>query len=400
MKTSKYYFDKFFIIYVMYSSLVANFYMIIPTLKNNENFTFFLSAIFIGPLLLMFLLRLKYVKLLPIAILLLVFLGFLISSLRTINTNEVNKFLTIGAFRTIWIWPIVYSIETDPSLRVHQLTKAAFIIVSIKTILNLAGFYSSDDYMEFGYSMTLWCCFCIQAIFTDKEIKNKKYLVLICYLSCAAAILFGNRGVILVLLVFYIYAFQKYHSKRITLKTGILFLLFGIIIFMFIIFKEDINIYIARKINSRTYQLLISQEISNLSGRTNIWLEGWNAVKAKPLFGNGIGYDRVIIGTYVHNILIELLVDFGFLIGFPIFISIIVIGVQILFFSSKKDWVLLFAPFYISSIVQLMISGSLYQNSSFFSAIIIAAVSSYSPPPNLTVSRHTSFPKHLTRIRQ
>ena len=69
----------------------------------------------------------------------------------------------------------------------------------------------------------------------------------------------------------------------------------------------------------RIFDKLLSGTASNVSSRDVIQAKLFDAIGVRLFDGYGLCGDRVIAGSYAHNIVIELWVEFGLLIGTMIF---------------------------------------------------------------------------------
>lgn len=49
-----------------------------------------------------------------------------------------------------------------------------------------------------------------------------------------------------------------------------------------------------------------------LSGRTHIWVSGWDFIRLSPIIGYGFHADRLVLGTHIHNVLMHALIQTGF----------------------------------------------------------------------------------------
>lgn len=152
----------------------------------------------------------------------------------------------------------------------------------------------------------------------------------------------------------YIYIFPYASSLVITLltgsKKGIIFLLFGLILFLIMKYKIKAykylpyllimgiavvflfnNTYLYNIIGYRIIDFLgtlgFNIEGANYSDSTAkrmLFIEmGYNFFINNPIFGNGWGYFTSKIGTYSHNNFVELLVTYG-LFGFVIYYSMFI----------------------------------------------------------------------------
>jgi hypothetical protein len=55
------------------------------------------------------------------------------------------------------------------------------------------------------------------------------------------------------------------------------------------------------------------------NGRASIAEKALHYISDSIMTGNGMLSDRYLIGTYCHNIFLEILIDFGIVIGVPIY---------------------------------------------------------------------------------
>lgn len=126
-------------------------------------------------------------------------------------------------------------------------------------------------------------------------------------------------------------------------------------------------------VSSRTLELLIEGEFSSDSGRGDIQLR---IIESFTLFGRGLYGDRTIgENHYAHNLIIELIAQWGLLLG-----TVIVVTLCVLFFKgfrTKNDALrLLVLALFSSSVVKLMLSGSYLAHNAALFVLIGACVNS------------------------
>lgn len=176
----------------------------------------------------------------------------------------------------------------------------------------------------------------------------------------------GARGAVVcgaLFFVLYIFIFHKFKKKD-TLKKVILLALFALLYtFSYELVLGLMALSVSIGLSPRIYEKFLQNEMLDYvsSGRVDVQDEVMDAIVSDR---TGIGYgffsDRLIShqNIYVHNLELELLCDFGVVIGG---IIIIVMG-YIIFLSLKKYWqknrsvVLLI--FLCSSVFQLQLSNS------------------------------------------
>jgi len=132
-------------------------------------------------------------------------------------------------------------------------------------------------------------------------------------------------------------------------------------------------------IYSRTL-LQLSKDTVYLSGRDIIYENTIIEIKNNLLFGIGLTGDRIINGTYSHNIVLEILATFGVLIGTILIVTLIIIIMYSIFFA-KNEYLQRLALIYFSyTIPMLMVSRTFWTQVEFWVllAICIKAFFSYS----------------------
>jgi hypothetical protein len=70
---------------------------------------------------------------------------------------------------------------------------------------------------------------------------------------------------------------------------------------------------------------LINKEFFTFTGRTAVWAEGLKLLKNSPFIGFGFHSDRLILGTHMHNSVMQALFQAGFLGAIP-FVAAIIFG--------------------------------------------------------------------------
>lgn len=221
---------------------------------------------------------------------------------------------------------------------------------------------SQPQYMVFSYNMLAQTCFMLFLY-----LKERKAIFLFTGIMGTLLIFFaGARGPIVILilssLLYYFFRRSNVFNKLLFLVSIVFLLAFGYI------FKEtllkilnviSVNLYF----DSRTIKLLLSGEFLDLSGR-DILLD--NIYKNLNIFGHGLYGDRVINGVYSHNLLVEILFEYGLLFGILLFIVILSIVSKALL-SKNDDIQLLAFVFLTTGFFKLFLSGSyLNQEPSFF----------------------------------
>ncbi len=278
-------------------------------------------------------------------------------------TVTIQKFIPM-AFTTIMIFKIKnYEFFLDLFYKISVFV--TFIVSSFIFYLLKSGkiilFASADTYMLFSYSILPFTCCLLYSFLKKKSIFN-----LICFIVCSFFMtIFGCRGAILSLIIYFILLFlQKNIIERRLLR---LVTFFSFVLFIFVILYsnlKDINMFLRNEfdIHSRLLKKLsTSQDLnSTTSGRLNIYLKVIKQIEQTPLSIGGINGDSALIGGYCHNIFLELIYDFGLLIGSTFCLIIVCLIFKTIFLthaSALNDLILLFFAF---GFIKLLVSSSLF----------------------------------------
>jgi len=213
------------------------------------------------------------------------------------------------------------------------------------------------------YSMSLSYYMLLPTILFLDELMDKfsfKMLILI-GLSLLVIISLGSRGSLLGIAVFSILKFTRPNSKRTYKRAlGHFSLVSAGIIGLIFLEKIIMSLYTFLRgfgINSRTLVLLLREDI-HLSGRDKIYKIVLEEILKRPFLGIGIAGDTRVIGSgYVHNFFIEIIANFGVIVGMILSIVLILLIAKSLF--SKNYYRYNLSIIWLSlGFVHLMVSDS------------------------------------------
>ena len=226
------------------------------------------------------------------------------------------------------------------------------------------------EYMSFSYNLLFGTIFSTVYFFEKKKVLS----LIAAIVGVLLIFLAGARGPLACYIFSLVICFLLSKisvSKKICL--ALLFITLGLI--CMVLWEEILlglqGIVEALGISSRTVDLLLSGEISNTSGRGEIQqmiIEGFT------LFGRGLYGDRVVgENHYAHNLIIELISQWGYLMGTLI---VAVLGVLIFkgFRTKNTNLRLLIFAFFSSSVIKLMFSESYLAHNAVFFVMIAACV--------------------------
>lgn len=226
------------------------------------------------------------------------------------------------------------------------------------------GFLLISKFRNIGsYSMTLSYYVLLPAIVYLGDVMNKFSLIKFInfIISLFIIISLGSRGAIMCIIVFFIMKLSKLKS-RMTLKNILcIYVLFCITIICLTSYKEIVyylnELLLTFNIESRTLSLFLLDDVY-LSGRNELFSPILHVISENFISGIGIGGDRLILdGIYVHNIFLEILVNYGVFIGGVAIVFLCLLIFRSLISNNFKKYDLV--TFWLSfGFIHLMVSGS------------------------------------------
>lgn len=256
--------------------------------------------------------------------------------------------------------------------------KFSVVTVALLAIRFLMGFIirsSMPEYMTFSYNLLLPTVFVM--LLCIKEFKL--YRAVMAILGVGLIFVAGCRGALLGAVIsplIYIFFFGKF-GKNIKYRITILLIALLLIV---LFFYESILQAVSSKltgigINSRTLEMLLNSSITDDSSRGMILQ---NTMSHVDLLGHGLWGDRVILnGRYPHNIIAEILIDYGWILGSGILILLICIILRGLHKANVLMSITL-CSLLSTGIVKLLLSGSFVNQEPAFYVLIGLCVNSYS----------------------
>lgn len=230
------------------------------------------------------------------------------------------------------IFPIVicFLAINNYKLLLDKLIKISFGISVITLVLFLIfknNMFSNGYSMGFANIMIFPSNILIYYLFNNKLKKMHKLCAIILFIANFFIILaVGSRGALINIMFFLLYMifFEQKNKVR-----KYIFCLSTIIVFLIIMaYSKEITVALSQisskiGLNSRTLNLLLSNNINHDSGRRELWAIVLSEICVSPFSIRGINADYLLIGIYSHNFIIELLYEFGILLGVPFIIYII-----------------------------------------------------------------------------
>ncbi|ULG74948.1 O-antigen ligase family protein [Macrococcus brunensis] len=356
-------------------------------MKNSEKYNSLIVSIF----LFQFGILLPFNKLIEVEYLYIVCTALLLLISLIINRLKISLYLTIIC---IFIFIIFLS-----SYFIHSVDYSTFIFITISFVVkSLSAFYVASNkisihnlinylkklsyinlfsiivgififhinqeinYMRIGYALVP------SALILGYDVmrKENRIISLIFYLiTCALMILYGNRGVFIVLILFlilYIIFIVKINFRNFILLTVLIISGYFLLISEF--FKSIVHLVFVNYFNGSYVLLKFNKMIeegfvSSLSGRDDIYKDALNYFIDSPIIGNGFGYSFSVSDTSFHNFVLQIAVEFG-IVGLILFCIISLIILKILLQCNSKEWKITFLLFLSLAMGRLLVSSDIW----------------------------------------
>lgn len=317
-------------------------------------------------------------------ILLILFLVFSYMIMSLFYTENKVYFLQVSPL--IKYFSMAYFVIRADIIKFDELKKWLVMLARILTVVLLLSLLSNLDsvrvgaiYMEFANAISIN----IALLVYSGIIENKKIDIILSVISLFALLIYGSRGALLTLclLIGYMAWLKNKNTKKVIigLVIGIILIIIGPYIVV-----EMLNRLTNAGIESRTVKTMISGEFLASSSRLKIYKYLISVLKDNFLFGIGICGDRYYLpknfsgvdASYAHNLLLELLLDYGVIIGTVIII--LIVSILMKGFIREKDVYKkgFFSVFVFISVVQLMVSRSWLSEQNLF--VLLALLFTYS----------------------
>lgn len=253
-----------------------------------------------------------------------------------------------------------------------SLLKTASIYARILAIMGVSLILFSvnvdyNDYMTISYVFLFFECVLVCEVLKQPKIID--IITLITLLGCQ--IENSARAPILFLGMFFMVMFIRSYYEIITVKK--LLLGIGIIlIFSVFLFNSGMLSNIIKKIgNSDSYLILQYQNNSFFQSaeRIRIYKTAFSYLSKSitSILPKGLFFDRVILGgVYAHNYFLELLIDFGTVIGSVLSIKSMIFLWKTYRCSIRSDITSLYLVILFSCLLRYLLSGSFFTEPLFY----------------------------------
>ncbi len=221
------------------------------------------------------------------------------------------------------------------------------------------------------YSMSLSYYLILPAVmFIDDFIDRPRLAnIVFALLSIVLILAIGSRGPIMCITVFVMLRLIRLPGKLGYSHIGAYLFSVSLVIIMALLFDELLmsmfDFLLRFGISSRSISLFLQPELY-LSGRDTLYNRVLAEIADNPVTGIGIGGDRRVLGgAYVHNLLIEVIANYGVILGTLLVLVLLILMIRF-FLSRNKCQYNMFAIWLSIGVVPLLVSSSYIEDMRFW----------------------------------
>ena len=285
-----------------------------------------------------------------------------------INERWLDMFMPIVFFQVLPYFFLGLLLDPQKQLRVIEYVSMAYIVLSL--IYLFLTFSTRDvDGEEMGAAYALLPHLLI--VFNSCLRNFKWYSLLIFLLGLLRLLGTGNRGSLVCIaffaIVYFLFCSENKHKWVVVLLLGaVTFLVWSRQDLFFDFFSIILGEF---GFSTRVFDLAMASEFADANGRDTLATFFTGKIREGGFLGYGIFGDRTLLNTpegYPHNLVLEILIDFGVPLG-----SLFIIAVAILlFFAFKSCKTTVSRSFYFVLLtvgfVTFFLSDSYLENPMFF----------------------------------
>lgn len=303
-------------------------------------------------------------------VLLFFFLNYVLFENSRSYLSETNMMLVYFYYIPISIFVVAQIDNWSYASEIFQ--KFSYLSIILCSIgITLVDYSNSLNYMEFSYSILPFIVFIYYSFRRKPQLINFiAFLV-----GFANVLVFGARAPILFLILFII-MYEIIHFKARGKFTIVIFLILGstviLTIFVFNDALTNLLMQFAESSNSRFLTKIFNNQLIESQGRDVIYSEANYALENMGLEIYGVFGDRQVVSAiYVHNIIYEFLLSFGYLLGSIFLLIILYLIVRTILLSKieiNKNMAMIFT---VALFLRYFISGSFVIEGNFYIYIAI-----------------------------
>lgn len=292
---------------------------------------------------------------------------FLLQYLIFPENNVYQQRLTFPLFAMCLPTFIYSSTIYDWKVLRNVMSKASYIIFCLGLLLGIMVFWgkvSVGTYsMSLSYQLLLPAVMFIDGFLDRPSLRN----VLFALLSILLILAIGSRGSIMCIAVFIMLKLIRPPKKpRYSHISAYLFST-SLVMTVGLFFDEllmSIHDFLSRfGISSRSISLFLQPKL-HLSGRDLLYSRMVAEIMDKPITGIGIGGDRrVLEGNWAHNIFLELIANYGVILGALFSLILLLLVIRSFLFRNEYQYDM-FAIWLSVGVIPLLVSSSYLESMS------------------------------------
>lgn len=251
-----------------------------------------------------------------------------------------------------------------------------FLMSGYWSVYNYLGELKEQTYsLDFSYSCCL--CVCVFLINYFRERRTKDIVMLI--VTAIMMVMGGSRGALVCFAVFVVlYYFREFMLLSLKMKLAVLAVVAVVAVAIYLLLPTVITVL--SKVDSRSIQSIVTGTFSMDNGREQIHALAEDAMSDMPFLGYGPFGDRPFIAPhyywgYVHNLIYEMVIDFGWVVG--ITILLIILSRCVIVYMQSDDYDLAIISLLIGMNFKLFMSASFWASAEFW--MLIAYLFAYDP---------------------
>ena len=285
-----------------------------------------------------------------------------------LQENVFSFFLTVFPYFFAGLFFTVAHNDKDRFYKlIYVLSCVAIICAILYTFYYMATgrSWQLEDNMNTAYNNMLSVAYIIWYMNKKTQIFNTVMAIS----GMVFMIAMGTRGAILALAIWFLVCFLSYgNNKTKLLKIFIIFFV-GILMLLLMTGAFEVLLISAKKtfnamgLNTRIFDYFITGAISDGNGREEIYKIAFENISYLP---KGIYADVSLIGVYVHNLFLEVLIDYGYILGS---VFILALGGSVfgaIRCRTDKDTKMFYLLLVCCILTKLMFSSSLFLDPWFF----------------------------------
>ncbi len=229
--------------------------------------------------------------------------------------------------------------------------------------------WGTTGYLTWGYRMLIAV---ITLLYSAVE-NHSLFDWLFAILATVELVVIGNRGSMMAIAVFIVlYVIFCTETRK---KYKYLAVISGLCVVIYLAITPS-NIFLFENflaqfgIRSRNVTKILDNTLTD-SGRDAGYEIAINHIKSGNMFGLGIGGDQILVGNYPHNIVLELMLQYGNILGIMIFGWLLFQTIKNLLYIKDKHYKAVYIVFFSLGLIKLWLSSTYWYELWFWAYLVI-----------------------------